>query len=353
MGFALTDGLRTRLRKAIVKSFSRKLFTEFAEEKLGVDDFISAVGDGAFGYQLHQFLIDYEAAEFIRLANALKESRPRDAEIQSVCDEVLAATVAYSVRKRDPNSFLLTGNRLFLNRDSLRKRMDSFTNGTSLERLLIVHGERSSGKTYSKLLIGEYVNDIKRIQADLPGIATGEFEAHHIALTIANRVWMDTNFIRFDDFNQPARDAKWLGDRLVQGLGELKAPTLIVVDQFELAPLSNGAKELIMRLISSIEFGECPNLWLVFIGLDISQFEQYDGVILPDKACPPDAKDIAKFLRISAAAMGIALDETVATDEATRLADMLKTGRTDKVWREFSGELKLAVTKIRGGAQDG
>lgn len=349
MSSVLPEVLVVRLRTAIVKHFDRDQFARFASDRLAVPNFRSVVSESNLEVQLQEFLTDFDVDNFRVLARALMHERSNVPAILDLAADVFMEIAQRGTRRSSPNSFFLSGSQLFLNRADLRGRIGAFFNGNGLERLLVVDGEHSSGKTYSKLLIGEHTQNVKLVQTELPGVTSGQFEAHDIALTIADRLWKDTRFIKFDDFGQLARDAHWLGTRLVQGLCELAEPTLLIIDRFELAPLSSEAKELVQRLISSIETGECRNLWLVLIGLCIEeQLEQYDGVIIPDIACPPGVSDIATFLIASAAEVGKRLDMPDVESEAARLASILMTKRTVEVWQQFGRELKTVAAKLRG-----
>ena len=348
MGYQLTGKLRGRLRDAIVDSMSREDFAIFASDHLEIKNFRSEVGEGArFDVQLQDFLLSFEKTDLAKLCTELRHARAASANLVSVVNEILEAISTYSETRGDKNAFLV-GGRLFLNRKDLRDRIDPFAGGSGIERLLVVSGDLASGKSHSSILITHQVDSTKPIAVDLPATAQGELDAVDVAGAITSRIWPAPTSAHFDDLRQQARDSKLVGDELVQRLSTLDEPTLLVVDRFDDARLSPTAKDLLIRLCRAVELRECPNLWLVLIGLDVADLApNYDGVIEPNHACPPNADDIAEFLVSMAERGGKVRTKSDLQPDADKLVNTLGLQPTYASWKAFEKELKLISAELK------
>jgi hypothetical protein len=243
---------------------------------------------------------------------------------------------------------LMIGERPFLNRDGLRLRLESFLNGSGLKRILVVCGDVATGKSYSAHLISHDAGSLKFVYAKLPRINEGEFEASHIAIAICDRLWPDAPLWRFDDLGQEARDAKWYGDRLVGRLEKLDSETLLFLDGFNAAPLSEAATELLVRLCRAIETNECRNVWLALVGLGVEQLgSEYDAVVQPDLASPPQKSDIVEFLTAVSAQFGKPVDSRTIEAAAEELASALGDKPSHVRWKEFNRLLPQKCNAIR------
>jgi hypothetical protein len=354
MAFELTANLRERLRTVIVAKFTRETFLLFANDKLEVKDYRSKVREAGFEVQVHEFLVYYEAVDLVLLCEQLKLARPRDADVATIVSDVLTTLSAYAGAKGNKKSFLV-GGRLFLNREELRDRMDQFAGGAGLERLLIISGEKATGKSHSSVLITHHVDaPVKVFAVDLPATAEGELEANVISHAITIQMWSNPEPRGFDDLKQDARDGKLIGDDLVRRLSTLPEQTLLLVDNFGATRLSPRAKDLLIRLCRALERRECPNLWLVLIGLDVLDLApNYDGIVEPDYACPPDVDDIADFLIAIAAPAGKNLSIGDVRSEAIRIAGILGAKPTYESWKVFERELKQVSAKLKKGDPGG
>jgi hypothetical protein len=348
VGFELTTSLRERLRNAIVAKFNRDSFFLFASDRLDVKDFRMKVREAGFEVQVHEFLLFYETVDLVRLCDQLKLARPKETMVHEVVDEILLAISSYVDTRGNSKAFIV-GGRVFLNRDDLRGRMSTFTGGQGIDRLLVVSGESQSGKTHSSVLISHQVDtSAKVVSVDLPGTRKGELEAQAIADEIILQAGLPFEPLPFDDMRQDARDGKLIGDRLVQRLSKLAGPTLLLVDNFNSVQLSPSAKQLLIRLCRALERRECPNLWLVLIGLDVSDLSpNYDNVVEPDQACPPNKEDISEFLISLAAQGGRRLVADDVEVDAKRLAKILGRKPKDENWRMFAKALKEVGSKLK------
>lgn len=353
MGFQLSGDLRGRLRVEILNVISRDDFVLFASDKLDIRNFTSMVADRRFELQLHEFIGIYEVDGLSRLCNELKLFRPNSAKLMSVVDEILKGMAAYSETTGSKNAFIV-GGRLFLDREDLRHRMDAFAGGSGIDRLLVVSGDPASGKSHSSILITHEVDATKPVAVDLPATAQGELTAEDVAGAIIARIWPAPLSSHFDDLKQQARDSKLIGDELVQRLSTLDEPTLLVVDRFDSARLAPAAKELLIRLCRALELRECPQLWLVLIGLDIADLApNYDSVVEPDLACPPGAGDIAEFLVSIAERGGKSLGTEDVRPDANNLVNILGPKPTYDSWKAFEKELKQVSTRLKEGGTSG
>jgi hypothetical protein len=353
MSYQLSGKLLGKLRVAITETMSRGDFVLFANDYLDIKDFLSEVRDANYPLQIHEFLLSYEYVDLARLCTELRRARPASADLVNVIDEILADMAQYPAVKGARNTFLV-GGRLFLNRKALRDRLELFARGSGIERMLVVSGDLASGKSHSSILITHQVDSAKPIAIDLPATAQGELEAEDVAGAITSRIWPAPLPTHFDDLRQRTRDSKLVGDELVQRLSTLDEPTLLVIDRFDSAHLSPFAKDLLIRLCRAVELRECPNLWLVLIGLDVADLApNYDSVIEPDQAGPPNVDDIAEFL-VSVTERGKNLLAGVdVRPDADSLAGILGNKPTYDSWRAFERELKAVSTKLRDGGASG
>jgi hypothetical protein len=346
--FELIATQRERLRKQIVAAFDRDAFSMFASDKLGIADFRSQVPDTGFESQCHAFILLTERQGTLeRLCIELKDARANKPGLVAVVSEILLTMSAQAAGQTHRHA-LMVGGRPFLNRRALRSKLTSFVEGYGLERLLFISGETATGKSYSRHLLSRSASGMMFASVELPAITHGEFEPAHLAGAICSRLWPDCQLDRFDDFGQQARDARWYGDRLVARLTQLGKPMLLFIDGFNAAPLSEGAADLTVRLCRAVENNECPNLWLALIGLEIERLgAEYDGLVEPELACPPDESDIEEFLQEVNEKSGNAVDASEIKPHSAALAAILGAKPTHTRWIDFTRQLMQTCKRIR------
>jgi hypothetical protein len=346
MAFELSSTLRERLRTELLARFDRDSFALFLSDQLGIANFRSIVPETSFESQCQAFIIRQESeAKLEHLCIELRDWRASVPGLVDIAIEILGAMKP--VAGPGGRQSLMIGQRPFLNREDLRGKLTSFVEGSRLERVLVIQGKAATGKSYSRHLISHSAR-MQFAAAELPAIREGEYEASHIANAISVRLWPDERLERFDDLGQQARDDKWYGDRLVARLARLTESTLLFIDGFNLARLSEGAAELLIRLCRAVENGECKNLWLVFVGLEAERLgSEYEGIVDPEQACPPAKTHIEDFLKSIPRRSGRTVDAVETEAAAARLAAVLGPEPTHATWAEFSRQLMQECKKIR------
>lgn len=347
MAFKFTGTQLERLRTQIFNRFDRDTFSLFVSDRLQVHNFRSVVPETDFENQCQAFiLLMTNDGKLDRLCIELRDARGNIPGLVTITSEILAAMNAATPGTGQRHS-LMIGQRPFLNRDSLRRRLVTFVEGNGLDRVLIIEGQEATGKSYSRHLISHGAS-MEFASVELPAIVGGEYEASHVASAVCVRLWPEDPLDRFDDLGQSARDSKWYGDRVVARLSRLPVPTLLFIDGFNTAPLAKGASDLLIRFCRAVENCECRNLWLVFVGLDAGCLgPEYEDIVEPEKACPPAQAHIEDFLRNIPPRSGQAVDPAKIAADAMQLAGVLGTKPTHATWAEFSRQLTRTSKTIR------
>jgi hypothetical protein len=171
------------------------------------------------------------------------------------------------------------GGRRFIDRELLWPEIESFANsGAGNQRVLLIDGERGTGKSHSKLLIREWARVRGRyIEVDFAERSSpAEAPVAELTAPIVKRLEL-VLARKFDDLAQEARDIQYLGETLVAALEQAERqaddrgdnePWWLLVDGLNLVRVSDEIVGLIMRLVLAIDKYQLQNLWLVLIGLE-------------------------------------------------------------------------------------
>jgi hypothetical protein len=355
----LTSQQRGTLRQAMVDVFfDQDALSLFVEDHLDVDP--TKVVPTADSFEVHcQKLIKWleSQGKIDAFCHAIQIHHPNP-KLKLTATEIMAVTAgSMNVRNEHTRPFLIN-NRLLLNRKELWEKLKVFAAGNSnIDRVLIVTGDTATGKTYSQYLISHIFlpkrEDCQFTLIDLKQSTAPELDGMALAQWISDRSWpMETaegKLQRFDDLAQAPRQMKNIGELLVERLTVLKKPTWLLIDGLNTVRVDKSAISLLVRLCHAIELSECPNLWLILIGIDPehsdhSEFQSLGNLIV-DKASRPELKDIKDYLTWFVTDLGGTLPTKTLEKYANQLDAMLSTQLTHDSWRVFHAEL---INKCQG-----
>jgi hypothetical protein len=346
---------RKSLRTALYGNVQYDTLELLLSDEFGVTRLLNVVrATVSYEAQCHDLVLWVEGAgQLETFCRALQryEKTKDNLVLQAVVTAVLESLRATAAAPPGsaPGRQLLLNRRPFLNRQTLWTKLGSFAAGSGADRLLLVRGEEASGKSYSEYLISYFAapSNAAFVSVDAPAVAQGELEAPPLAARIAARFGGEATGGPIDDLSQAARQGKWHEETLIPRLANLRQPTWLMIDGLNKVPLGRSALDLLIRLCRAVELNECPELWLILVGLNGPELgSRYDGFIPDDEACAPKVEDVKEFIRVVATSAGKQVGPEALDEYATELCTTLGAKPSHASWTAFHRRLADKCRKI-------
>jgi hypothetical protein len=237
---------------------------------------------------------------------------------------------------------LLESGRLFVNRRELRNHLLELTDPAGTP-ILLVDGERQSGKTFSYYLINHV--------APCKGYAVSRFmmgrlpKPDELADEILSRIGVN-KLLPPIGVESAERWAEKLADIVARAIEERAVPRILVFDEFSDTPLPDGTTSFIVRLVKYSDEEMRRHLRVVLMRFRAALPSELDDIALRDYVKPFSATDMA------AAVMQIAKAQNWSVSEgavSAKIKEFHSTpGRTLKDGFVF---LRRLLKELSGRAQ--
>ena len=226
------------------------------------------------------------------------EPDPRDPAVVTARNDAAAGLDPYSVA-------LLRGRRAFIGRPDLRRQLATLARPPNPEdeRVLVVHGERVSGRTYSHEMIAylkESLRTFEFIYVDLKADATGEYGPADLVRTVALKMGRDLKELPGRDV--PLRDQR---DWILSEVTRSGKVWWFVFDSFDQVELSIPTRELVVDLAKAANT-VCPPLRVVLLAYKENEIlpPDLDDAILREKIATIGPADVRAFFQAQFQARG-------------------------------------------------
>ncbi len=258
------SSFKTRVQSALNASFKRDTFGQFLQEEFekSLEDLTGNVG---FTIQLLQVVELADREGWLhRLVISAHKKRPLDSELaklnQEVAPLVTSATPYYDV--------LVFGDRPLIDRDDLRKVVESFELGPK-SRVLVVHGDPKTGKSRTYWYLRHIQERVKKF--DLIWIDFEDFtEEPVIDNRVLARAINDQLKLGFSFAETAADDAfknQPFSNVFYSEIGQREQILVLVLDSFSKVSIDKSAYDLVNLLALKVET-QMTNAFLVLLDFD-------------------------------------------------------------------------------------
>ncbi len=239
--------------------------------------------------------------------------------------------------------------RPILNRRKFWDHLASFATESG-NRVLVVKG--GVGKSYSLWLASHHCASGKQcasiVQVSVNAGKVLDVDGTRIVSLIADRLW--GHAVATDEFATPVRGSRDFGALLVQRLSQIQERTWIFLDEFNLVNIDDSALELLRKLCTAIDAGECPKVWLLLVGLDPAKLDARVGAYLPtDDVERPTQEDIKDYLVWFAQTLGRSVTAASLDQVTAELGALLPDWPGHADWATFHRKLAEKCQAIEQG----
>jgi hypothetical protein len=309
-----------------------------------LDQIVAAGADLSVAY-FHVSQWSHTNGRFADFVNAVWEDRGQPPSWKALHDEFNIVQAGVPSATCPWDAWRLGEDEVFLAREALRNALREIHGGGS-RRVLVVHGDHHSGKTYSHELIKHVARTYGHnvVWVDLVDSFGLRGEPLALAQTLLLSARLSTADMPGHAGNEPDKITP-LSAFVIGKLRELRGTWWFVLDRCSRQSLSDGVWTLALRIAAGVA-NNLSNVNVVLLGYDEPIVSPLKSAARTERIAALDVADLAKFFRTELGGARPSLDPEIDREAQEALRGVIGT-EEDPVLAQISRRAIAALARLK------